>query len=138
MNAIATLVFLIGLAPGAFLPSAITEQLIAPPAKTAADRDTNEAPSTQDPTQGHSNSIHAGSSYTALRPASFPFTKGDLRAIQILHEQLLSHLFVSQPGIPVIQICGHQAIMQPDHCVAHKAVVTSPAISAQAPPASTE
>lgn len=135
MNLIAKLIFLIGLAPGAFLPSAITDQLLAPPMKAATDGDQTETPGgeRENPSE-QPGSLHAASAYTAIRPASFPFTKGDLRAIQVLHERLLSNPFVRESRILVDRVHGHQALMQPDHCLAHRARVTSPAIAAQAPP----
>lgn len=136
MNLIATLIILVGLAPGAVLPAELAGRFIIPVVNVQVPEENAPRDEGSPDTGPIKASLHAGTPYTAIRPAGFSLTKADLRAIQSIHELLETNLFDQGSVIRVNGVRGHQAIMQPDHCHAHQLHVTSPSRSAHAPPAS--
>lgn len=85
MKVIWDVLLLVGLFPGTVLPSFLTDQLIAPTAISTesreSDQSTESGPRSGNPSEDSDAVIGTPSVYSALRPATFPYSKGDLRSI---------------------------------------------------------
>jgi hypothetical protein len=137
MKFLATIIFLIGMAPGAVLPLAIKEKLLSPPVCLEEEPGPPEGPvDTGNVPDTGEVSMHVGPAGSALRPSAFSFSKSDLRSIQFWHVQPPVLHYAARNVLPITWIRGHQAIMAPDHCVAHQSSVTFSPIASLAPPVS--
>lgn len=143
MKMLLNLFLLVGMSPGTFLPSSITDQLIAPTApqpkssSDAAESDDDKNSSRgqdADPSQETSPVLVVPSMYSAIRPTGIQFTKSDFRTILTPVGSHASKFFLLFDFTTASRNGLHSRIMELDFCDAYSATVTSPEICAHAPP----
>lgn len=144
MKLLIHLFLLAGLSPGTILPSFITDRLIAPvPAKTRTADKTEKvhAPERKAPEKGSDSSKSASlvlevpSTYSAIRPTAFQFSKGDFRA-RIIPRDCTATKFVSPLNSDVVFAPGLSlaGAFLTEFCDSHQLVFTAAQTRAHAPP----
>jgi hypothetical protein len=142
MKVIWDVLLLVGLIPGTVLPSFLTDQLIAPAAISAeareGDQSTETGPGSGSPSEDSDAAIGTPSVYSALRPATFPYSKGDLRSINRSSEcpaftipGVISNAPASALIVPISVDCADEIT-----CKTRQPGVIIPAHRAHAPPRS--
>lgn len=143
MKILLHLFLLVGMSPGAFLPSSITDQLIAPvatgdnePAESAETDSTSGNNDGSTSSQESPSVLVVPSTYSAIRPPGLQFSKGDLRSTFSPHNMpLLGVLFrVELMPEPIARLVQQSGLLELDFCDALDASINSPEICAHAPP----
>lgn len=144
MKLLIHLFLLAGLSPGTILPSFLTDRLIAPvPAKTTTVDKTEKVhfPERKAPEKGSDSSKSASlvlevpSTYSAIRPTAFQFSKGDFRA-RIIPRDCTASKFVCLLNsdlafAPGLRLAG---AFLTEFCDCHQLLITAFQTRAHAPP----
>lgn len=140
MKVVWDVLLLVGLFPGTVLPSFLTEQLIAPSSPQvdlhAIDPTGNESSDESEGSNEPDATLGVPSVYSAIRPATFPYTKGDLRTISRRSECPVFSVHSAACEAQASGVCAPSPQGGPEETIykTRRPANTAPARWAHAPP----